>query len=123
MGQALTPASQRRPHPPSSVAKGTEAGLQLSVPEPPAVCPRGEPAPPAPGISDASFFQMQSFVWPLSIKQTALRCSPALGVEAAVVGSWQTWLSRAEEVCGEQGRCQCPWALLSILVRGRGGGS
>ena len=77
MGQALSPASQRRPHPPSSVAEGTEAELQLSVPEPPALCPRGEPAPPAPSISDASFFQMQSFVWPLSIRQTALRCSPA----------------------------------------------
>lgn len=77
MGQALSPASQRRPHPPSSVAKGTEVGPQLSVPEPPGLCPHGKPAPPAPGISDASFFQMQSLVRPLSIRQTAPRGSPA----------------------------------------------
>lgn len=76
MGQALSPGSRRRPHPPSSVAKETQAGLQLSVPEPSALCPCGKPVPPAPGISDASFFQMQSFVWPLSIKQTCPEVQP-----------------------------------------------
>lgn len=76
MGQALSPGSRRRPHPPSSMAEGTQAGLLLSVPEPPALCPCGKPAPPAPGISDASFFQMQSFVWPLSIKQTCPKVRP-----------------------------------------------